>query len=88
MSPALLSRAAHASVAAVELDAHHNASCCTLHAAAVLQALTLHCSYTAYFFYGVGLLSGSTIEECKEEVKHKFIPTFAAPALTHLVQLF
>jgi hypothetical protein len=32
-------------------------------------------SYTAYFFYGVGMLSGSTMDECREEVKHKFVPT-------------
>jgi hypothetical protein len=40
-------------------------------------------SYTAYFFYGVGLLSGNTMDECKEEVKHKFIPTYALPAPPH-----
>jgi hypothetical protein len=32
-------------------------------------------SYTAYFFYGVGLLSGATMDQCKEEVAHKFVPT-------------
>jgi hypothetical protein len=33
--------------------------------------------YTAYFFYGIGLVGGKTMEECNDDMRHKFIPTYA-----------
>lgn len=33
--------------------------------------------YTVFFFYGVGLVSGKRLDECAEDVRHKFLPTYA-----------
>ena len=41
--------------------------------------------YTAYFFYGVGLVGGKSLQECKEDIKHKFVSTYATVIFVYCI---
>ncbi len=45
--------------------------------------------YTGFFYYGVGLIGGKTTDQCWDDVRHKFVPTYATDcAVWPLLQMF